>query len=224
MSEIISLTAADGHRFDAYRANPAGTPKGGVVVVQEIYGINDHIRSVCDNYAQHGYRAIAPAIYDRQQRHAVFDYSGAAMPEIRGLRAGIDWQKLLPLDVAATIAALRPLRVGAVGYCLGGSVAWMAACRLGVEAASCYYPTDMAKQYTDAPHCPVIVHFAERDHVIARDVVDKFKAAQPKVPAYLYPADHGFNCWHRPDTSYDATSANLALDRTLALFEQYVAR
>ena len=109
MGEIISLTAKDGHRFDAYRADPASTPKGGVVVVQEIYGVNDHIRSVCDNYAQHGYRAIAPAIYDRQQRHAVFDYSGAAMPKIRGLRAGIDWQKLLPLDIAATIAALPSL-------------------------------------------------------------------------------------------------------------------
>ncbi len=142
------------------------------------------------------------------------------MQHIRTLRAGIDWQKTLPLDIAATIAALRPLRVGAVGYCLGGSVAWMAACRLGIEAASCYYPTDMAKQYTDKPRCPAIVHFAERDHVIPREVVDKLKAAQPELPIYLYPAEHGFNCWHRATTNYDEPSAKLALERTLTLFER----
>ncbi len=151
MGETISLTAEDGHNFEAYRADPAGKPKSGVVVVQEIYGVNEHIRSVCDDYAARGYRAIAPSVYDRQQRGAVFGYDGAEIQRIRALRAGIDWQKTLPLDIAATIAALRPLKVGAVGYCLGGSVAWMAACRLGVEAASCYYPTDMAKQYQDRP-------------------------------------------------------------------------
>ena len=224
MGETLTLAAADGHRFDAYRSDPAGTAKGGIVVIQEIYGVDDHIRAVCDRYAEHGYRAIAPAIYDRQQRRAEFGYGGEEIQKIRALRAGIDWQKLLPLDVAAAIAALRPLRVGAVGYCLGGSVAWTAACRLGVEAASCYYPTDMAKQYTDTPHCPVIVHFAERDHVIARDVVEKFIAAQPAVPVYVYPADHGFNCWHRAETNYDAPSAVLALERTLGLFDRHVAQ
>jgi carboxymethylenebutenolidase len=224
MGDILSLSAEDGHRFDAYRADPPGKPKGGIVVIQEIYGVNAHIREVCDRYATLGYRAIAPAIYDRQQRQAEFGYTGEEIQKIRALRAGIDWNKTLPLDVAATIAALRPLRVGAVGYCLGGSVAWMAACRLGVEAASCYYPTDMAKQYTDTPRCPVIVHFAERDHVIPREVVDKLTSAQPELPVYLYPAEHGFNCWHRATTNYDAPSAALALDRTLALFERYVAQ
>jgi carboxymethylenebutenolidase len=223
MGEILSLTAEDGHQFSAYAAMPADKPKGGLVVVQEIYGVNDHIRAVCDDYATRGYRAIAPAIYDRQQRGAEFGYGGDEIQRIRALRAGIDWNKTLPLDIAAIIAALRPLRVGAVGYCLGGSVAWMAACRLGIEAASCYYPTDMAKQYNDRPRCPVIVHFAERDHVIPREVVDKLKSAQPELPVYLYPAEHGFNCWHRATTNYDAPSAKLALERTLALFERAVA-
>ncbi|HLI20595.1 MAG TPA: dienelactone hydrolase family protein [Stellaceae bacterium] len=224
MGEIITLAAEDGHRFSAYRADPAGKSKGALVVVQEIYGVNEHIRSVCDDYAKHGYRAIAPALYDRQQRCAAFGYGGEEIQRIRALRAGIDWAKTLPLDIAATIEALRPLRVGIVGYCLGGSVAWMAACRLGVAAASCYYPTDMAKQYTDTARAPAIVHFAERDHVIARDVVEKFIAAQPNVPTYIYPAEHGFNCWHRPTTSYDEASSKLALERTLALFERHVAQ
>jgi carboxymethylenebutenolidase len=116
------------------------------------------------------------------------------------------------------------LKVGAVGYCLGGSVAFMAACRLTVEAASCYYPTDMRKQYNDKPRCPTIVHFAERDHVIPREVVDLLKAAQPDLPVYLYPAEHGFNCWHRADTSYDEASAKLALERTLDLFARCLAQ
>jgi carboxymethylenebutenolidase len=220
MGEFINLTAEDGHTFSAYRADPAGKPKGGVVVVQEIYGVNEHIRAVCDDYASRGYRAIAPSVYDRQERNAVFGYDGSQVPHIRTLRAGIDWQKTLPLDIAATIAALRPLKVGAVGYCLGGSVAWMAACQLGVEAASCYYPTDMARQYNDKPRCPTIVHFAERDHVLPLAVADKLKAAQPDLPVYIYPAEHGFNCWHRAETSYDEASAKLALERTLALFER----
>jgi carboxymethylenebutenolidase len=224
MAETLSLTAEDGHRFDAYRADPPGKPKGGIVVIQEIYGVNAHIRDVCDRYAMLGYRAIAPAIYDRQQRHAEFGYSGEEMQKIRALRAGIDWTRLLPLDVAATIAALRPLRVGMVGYCLGGSVTWMAACRLGIEAGACYYPTDIAKQYTDLPSCPVIVHFAERDHIVSLDIVAKFKAAQPDVSVHLYAADHGFNCWHRATTNYDAASSALALERTLALFERTVAQ
>jgi carboxymethylenebutenolidase len=224
MGEIINLTAVDGHKFSAYRADPAGKPKGGVVVVQEIYGVNEHIRSVCDDYASRGYRAIAPSIYDRQQRDAVFGYDGAEVQRIRGLRAGIDWQRTLPFDIAATIAMLRPLKVGAVGYCLGGSVAWMAACKLNVEAGSCYYPTDMAKQYNDKPRCPVVVHFAERDHVIPRDVVDKLKAAQPDLPIYLYPAEHGFNCWHRAATNYDEASSKLALERTLDLFERTIVQ
>lgn len=224
MGELISLASEDGHRFEAYRADPSGKPKAGIVVVQEIYGVNEHIRAVCDDYAARGYRALAPALYDRQQRHAEFGYDGAQIERIRTLRGGIDWAKTLPLDMAAAIAALRPLRVGMVGYCLGGSVTWMSACRLSIEAGACYYPTDIAKQYQDKPRCPVIVHFAERDHIISMEIVAKFKAAQSDVPAYLYPAEHGFNCWHRATTNYDAASAKLALERTLALFQRHIDR
>jgi carboxymethylenebutenolidase len=221
MGAFLTLTAEDGHRFAAYSAEPDATPKGGLVVVQEIYGVNAHIRAVCEDYAKRGFRVIAPALYDRQQRDAEFGYTAEQMPRIRALRAAIDWTKL-PLDVAAAIAFLRPLRVGMVGYCLGGSVTWLAACRLGIEAGACYYPTDIAKQLDEKPRAPVIVHFAARDHIITPEIVEKFKAAHADIPTYLYPAEHGFNCWHRRETNYHAPSAELALERTLALFDRHV--
>ena len=221
MGEIVSLAAADGHRLDAYRAAPSGKPKGGVVVIQEIFGVNDHIRSVCDDYASFGFLVLAPALYDRQRRNATFAYDDIERSGVRAMRSAIDWEKL-PLDLAAAIAALRPLKVGMVGYCLGGSVTWLAACRLGIEAGSCYYPTDIARQYQEMPRSPVVMHFAERDHIVSLDIVAKFRAAHPEVPAYLYPAEHGFNCWHRPEQNYHAPSSKLALERTLTLFEQHV--
>jgi carboxymethylenebutenolidase len=223
MGETVSLTASDGHRLDAYRAAPSGNPKGGVVVIQEIFGVNDHIRSVCDDYASRGFLALAPALYDRQKRNAVFGYTDAERKGVRAMRSAIDWEKL-PLDVAAAISALRPLKVGMVGYCLGGSVTWLAACRLGIEAGSCYYPTDIARQYQETPRSPVIMHFAERDHIVTLDIVEKFQAAHPDIPAYRYAAEHGFNCWHRPEENYHALSSKLALERTLALFARYIVQ
>jgi carboxymethylenebutenolidase len=223
MGQFVNLTAEDGHRLEAYCADPAEKPKGGIVVVQEIFGVNEHIRAVCDDYAKMGYRALAHALYDRQQGNAAFAYTAEEMARARTLRATIDWSKL-PLDVAAAIGALRPLRVGMVGYCLGGSVTWLAACRLGIEAGACYYPTDIAKQYEETPRCPVIAHFAERDHIISLATVEKVKAAHPEIPVHLYPADHGFNCWHRPAANYHAPSSKLALERTLDLFGRYVAQ
>jgi carboxymethylenebutenolidase len=223
MGRILKLTAADGHTLGAYRADPADAPKGGVVVLQEIFGVNAYIHEVCDDYAKHGYSALAPALYDRLQPDAAFAYSEDGMKQARALRVRLDWEKI-ELDVAAAIGALRPLRVGTVGYCLGGSVSWLAACRLGVEAASCYYPTDIARQYQDQPRCPVVVHFAKRDHIVGPDTVEKFKVAHPEIPAHIYEADHGFNCWKRPEAGYDPASSALALDRTLNLFERCLAR
>jgi carboxymethylenebutenolidase len=223
MGRELKLTATDGHAFNAYRADPAGAAKGGVVVVQEIFGVNAYIREVCEDYAKHGYAAIAPQLYDRIQPNAAFPYSPEGMKEARELRRQLDWEKIA-LDTAAAIAALRPLKVGAVGYCLGGSVAYLAACKLGVEAASCYYPTDIARQIPDQPACPVVVHFAKRDRIVPLEIVEKFKAAHPEIPAHVYDADHGFNCWKRPEAGYDPASSALALDRTLSLFERCLAR
>jgi len=223
MSGTVKLTAADGYVLDAYRADPAAAAKGGVVVLQEVFGLNPYIHEVCEDYARRGYAAVAPSLYDRQQPGASFGYTDAEMKAARALRVKLEWEKV-ELDVAAAIDALRPLRVGAVGYCLGGSVSWLAACRLGVEAAACYYPTDIARQYRDTPHCPVVMHFAARDHIVSLETVEKFKAAHPEIPAHIYAADHGFNCWKRPEAGYDAAASALALDRTLSLFERCLAR
>jgi carboxymethylenebutenolidase len=222
MGKIIQLEAGDGHAFDAYRADPDGEARGGLVVMQEAFGVNEHIRAICDAYAASGYVTAAPAIYDRQQRGATFDYDEASWARAREFRARVDYGHIM-LDIASAIAALRAHgRVGIVGFCVGGSAAWLAACRLNIDAVVCYYPSDIGKQYMETPHCPVIVHFAERDRLVSAADHDNFRAAHPDVPTHIYPAEHGFNNWHRPVT-YDKASADLARDRTLALFATCVA-
>jgi carboxymethylenebutenolidase len=221
MGAMMQLTADDGHRFDAYRADAAAA-KGGVVVLQEAFGVNAHIRAVCDDYARRGYNALAPALYDRQRRGAAFGYGEAELEQARALRRGLDYEAALA-DIRAAVAALRRGgRIGVVGYCVGGSGAWLAACRGIADAAACYYPSDMAKQLGERPLCPVIVHFAERDRFIPAATVEQFRAAHADVPSYVYPAEHGFNCSDRAH-GYDAASAKLALERTLALFQDHVA-
>lgn len=223
MGQVIQLQAADGHMLDAYRADPPNGTRGGVVVVQEAFGVNEHIRAVCDDYAGRGYCAVAPAIYDRQQRNATFDYDEASAARARAMRANIRYDQVM-LDVAAGITALRRAgRVGVVGYCVGGSAAWLAACRLDAAASVCYYPSDIGKHTQERPRCPVIMHFAERDRLIPASDVTKLRADQPQLTVYVYAAEHGFNNWHRP-ASYDAASAALALERTLDFFDKHVAR
>lgn len=222
MGDYVTLTAADGHRLEAYRSDPRERPKGGVVVLQEAFGVNAHIRSVCDDFAGAGYAVLAPALYDRQQPRAAFGYDEAALQAARRLRRGLDYAKVM-LDVAAAVAALRPHgRVGVVGYCVGGSAAWLAACRLGIDAAACYYASDLGQQLDETPRCPVVMHFAERDHFVTPEVAAAFRARHPAVPAFSYPADHGFNCADRPH-GYHAESAALARERTLALFARHLA-
>src|SRR4029450_12095910 len=133
--------------------------KGGLVVVQEAFGVNEHIRAVCHDYASRGYCTAAPAIYARQQRNAVFDYDEDSAARARAMRANIRYDHVM-LDVAAGITALRRAgRVGGVGYCVGGSAAWLAACRLDAAACVAYYPSDIGKQTQDLPRCPMILHF-----------------------------------------------------------------
>ncbi len=219
MGQTKQLQAADGHRMDSYAVDAVAPIKGGVVVLQEAFGVNAHIRSVCDAYAARGYHAIAPALYDRQRRDAAFGYDEAALPEARAFRRGLDYDKVL-LDVEAAAASLRDRGpVFVVGYCVGGSAAWLAACRLQVDAASCYYPSDIAKQIDEQPRCPVVMHFAERDHFIPASTVRDFSQKHPDVLMFLYNADHGFNCSDRA-RGYDAESAGAALERTLRLFEK----
>lgn len=223
MGEAAQITADDGFTLGAYQAQPAGTPKGAVVVIQEIFGVNSHIREVVDGYAADGYFAIAPQIFDRVERNIELGYEEADM----GAGIEIAFQKLdhaaALSDVQAAIdAASVNGKVGVVGYCFGGLLTWLAACELnGVAAASSYYGGGVAGEAARTPKCPVIMHFGELDAHIPLSDVDKVKAAQPDVPIYVYAADHGFNCDHR--ASYDADSAALAKERTLAFFAEQLA-
>jgi carboxymethylenebutenolidase len=219
---MLTVTASDGHQLACYQADPEGAPKGGVLVIQEIFGVNAHIRSVCDGYASHGYRALAPAIFDRVERGVELGYDGDAMRRGVAIVGQLKQGDVLK-DLQAGIDLLSSAgRVGVVGYCYGGTLTWAAACRLDrVAAASGYYGGQIMRQADAVPRAPTILHFGEQDAMIPIADVDKFKQAHPNVPVYVYPTGHGFNCDARP--GYHAESARLALQRTLDLFGKYVA-
>ena len=214
MGAFITLQASDGVSISAWRADPAGAPRGGIVVVQEIYGVNHHIRGVADFFASQGYLAIAPAIFDRVRKDVDLSYSGADRQTAMGLMGKTDSQKMM-LDVAAAVPiANAGGKVAVVGYCLGGSLAYLAASRLpDVSAAVCYYGGRILDAKDDTPKVPTILHFGEKDAHIPIARVREFAAAHRDLPVFLYPADHGFNCDERD--SYDAPSAALARSRTL---------
>lgn len=223
MGEKTQIRSEDGFALGAYAATPAGEAKGAVVVIQEIFGVNAHIRSVVDGYAAAGYYAVAPQIFDRVERDIELGYEEADM------NAGIEiaFQKLdrdLALkDIQAAIEqASVHGKVGVVGYCFGGLLTWLSACELdGVSAASSYYGGGVAGELDRTPRCPVMMHFGELDAHIPMSDVDKVRAAQPDVDVFVYPADHGFNCDHRG--SYDQAAAELALSRTLEHFGRHLA-
>jgi carboxymethylenebutenolidase len=219
MGTILQITAADGHTLDAYLAEPAGAPRGGLVVVQEIFGVNSHIREVADGFAREGFKVIAPALFDRLERGVDLGYDSATIERGRGLAMRIPPEQLMA-DVAAAIDALKLDRVGIVGYCLGGSIAWRAAATLPVKAAVAYYGGNIAKLLDQAPRCPLIAHFGAKDEYIPLSDVEAIKARYPSVPVYIYDADHGFNCDHRG--SHDEKAAKLALERTLAFFHEHL--
>jgi carboxymethylenebutenolidase len=220
MGEQTQITSVDGFTLGAYQAAPAGQAKGAVVVIQEIFGVNSHIRDVVDGYAADGYFAIAPQIFDRVDRNIELGYEEADM----GTGIEIAFQKLdhaLALqDVQAAIeVASVQGKVGVVGYCFGGLLTWLAACELeGVSAASSYYGGGVAGEAGRSARCPVIMHFGELDAHIPLTDVEKVKAAQPDVQVYVYAADHGFNCDQR--ASHNAESAATAKERTLAFFAE----
>lgn len=223
MGEWIELQAADGFRLAAWEARPAGPPKGGVVVIQEIFGVNAHVREVVEGYAAEGWHAIAPAIFDRAERGVELGYDGPGMERGIALARGeLDMEQTLADLQAAVDAAGASGSVGVVGYCFGGLLAWLAACRLdGVACASSYYGGGVADVAELTPRCPVIFHFGARDAHIGPEQVERVRLAQPACPVHVYDADHGFNCDHR--ASFDAAAAATALGRTLELFERELA-
>jgi carboxymethylenebutenolidase len=217
----VTLTAVDGHQLSAYRAEPSGPPRGGVVVIHEIFGVNEHIRKVCDGYAADGYVALAPALFDRVERGVEVGYDGPSMQKGVSVVTQLKPGNALK-DIQAAVDALAKVgKVGVVGYCYGGTMTWAAVCRLErVVAGSSYYGGQLARQLDTPPRAPVILHFGETDAMIPMTDVDKVRAAFPDVPVYTYPAGHGFNCEARG--SYHAESARLARERTLALFRTHV--
>ena len=221
MGRMLELAAADGFRLSAYRADPAGRPRGGLVVTQEIFGINSHIRSVCDGFAADGYLAVAPALYDRYHRGFEVGYTPEDIAKGRELKMKAQIDAALKDVSAARDVAAAAGKVGIVGYCWGGYVTWMAASKLdGFACAIPYYGGGMLEATAERPRCPVIAHFGERDTGIPVDGVRKFAAAHPEIQVYIYAADHGFNCDQR--ASYDAASAKLARERTVAFLQRHV--
>jgi carboxymethylenebutenolidase len=224
MGTTISLTSSDGFELSAYRAEPEGTrSRGGVVVVQEIFGVNSHIRSVVDRYAAAGYLAIAPAIFDRERPGIELGYTPDDIEVGRGIATGLDFQKVLADVAAAGQAAREGGKVGVVGYCFGGRVTAAAAIHLGdvVDAASSYYGGGVVGLIDQVPTVPMIMHFGERDHAIPMEDVEKVAAAWRDVTVYVYDAEHGFNCDQR--ASFSAVPAAIAQARTFRFFADKLA-
>lgn len=223
MATTVQMTAPDDHKFAAYHV-PAGGEhgrRGGIVVIQEIFGVNGHIRAVADGYAAEGYEVYAPALFDRLETGIELGYEQSDIERGLELRGQLDdtWPVL---DVQACVAQLRQQgEVGIVGYCFGGLVSWLTACRaVGVTAAVCYYGGGIAKHVDLHARGPVMMHFGERDAAIPMSDVQTVRDRHPEVEVHTYDADHGFNCDHRG--SFDADAAKLARERTLAFFADHV--
>jgi carboxymethylenebutenolidase len=222
MGQMVTLKAEDGHSFGAYRAAPAGKPKAGLVVIQEIFGVNSHIRNLSDGFAADGYVALAPAIFDRAEPGFETGYQPADIERGRAVRGKIDIGDMIK-DVRAAVGALKAegLKVGVVGYCLGGTLAWLAATRIdGLSCAVSYYGGGVAETATEKPRCPVVFHFGETDQSIPADHHAKIRAAHPELPMHIYPAGHGFSCDERG--SYHAPSAALARTRTIEFLAKHL--
>ena len=215
----ITLTSSDGHCFDVFEALPEGEAKGGIIILQEIFGVNQHIREVALGYADKGYAALAPAIFDRVERKIEFGYEDQSEFD-RGL--DIAFSKLsigdALVDIQTTVDALAKFgNVGVVGYCFGGLLTWLSACSVsGLSAASCYYGGGISDNLDQENKCPTIMHFGLKDPYIPVEQIEKIKAKLSHLDIYTYDSDHGFNCNHRG--SYDEKSADLALSRTLTFF------
>lgn len=228
MGTLVQLTAADGFAFPAYVAQPTGQPRGGLVVLQEIFGVNSHIRAVADGYAADGYFVVAPSTFHRVQPDVELGYTEADMSAGMALKSAVE---ALPapgvmVEIQAAIChAAQGGKVGIVGYCWGGLLTWRSACTLdGLSAAVPYYgggmttPAEVARQ----PRVPVLAHFAEADHWIPLDSVQAFGRSHPGVTVHTYAAHHGFNCDQRG--AWEAASAQLARQRSLAFLAQHLGQ
>ena len=224
MGQDIKLKASDGFQLGSYRADPTGTPKAAVVVIQEIFGVNHHIRSVCDRLAGVGYIAIAPSLFDRMEPNFQCGYSPDEIATARKFIANPDWAAML-LDTQAAIDEVKNVGpVGIIGFCLGGSIAYAAATKLsGLSAAVGYYGGAIVRFADDKPKVPTQLHFGEKDQGIPLSDVDTIKSKRPDVEIFVYPgAQHGFHCDER--ASYDKASADIAWPRSLDFFAKHLKK
>jgi carboxymethylenebutenolidase len=224
MGRNTTLTASDGLQIGAYQADTGGTPIGAVVVIQEIFGINSHIRSVCDRLAAEGYIAIAPALFDRSERNFQTGYSPEEVAIARKHIANPNWDEMMR-DTQAAIDAVRSTGpVGVIGFCLGGTVAFLAATRLtGLSAAIGYYGGSIVKFADEKPRVPTQLHFGEKDTGIPLEVVETIRTKRPDVEVFIYEdAEHGFHCDER--ASYHKPSADIAWRRSLYFFSRHLAK
>jgi carboxymethylenebutenolidase len=212
---MIKLTARDGYELDGYLARPAGSARGAVVVAQEMYGLNDYLRSVCDFYAAHGYVAIAPSLYHRKQPGLIYTYTKD--DHDRAQRTYKSWDVDTALDDldAGRQAVADAGKVALIGFCWGGSLAWLGACRRRYDGAVAYYGSMMPDHAGEQARCPVIAHIGDRDTTLPAERIARFRAAQPAVPVHIYAgAQHGFDNENRSER-YDAAAHRLARERTL---------
>jgi carboxymethylenebutenolidase len=224
MSEKVKLKASDGNELDAYIARPNQVPVAGLVVIQEAFGVNAHIRSVADGYARDGFLAIAPAMFDRIERGVELGYTGDDLQRGIALARQINPDDAVK-DMAAALVYLREegaAKSGVIGYCFGGTMAWLAATRLQPAAAVGYYGGNITHFAKETPHFPVMLHFGSLDKHIPKEGIDQLQAAHPEVQVFWYEnADHGFNCDVR--ASYNPAAAQLARERSLAYLKKYCA-
>jgi carboxymethylenebutenolidase len=220
--EWITLRARDSHQLAAYDARPSAAPRGGIVILQEIFGVTSHIRSVCDRYAARGYHAIAPALFDRVRPNVELSYSKPDAAIGRELRGRIPWEQTFA-DVDCARDHIAPSgKTASLGYCWGATISWRVATQLGGFAASvCYYPTQVMPYVTETPKQPVLMHFGERDPIATIEHANALRAAQgDAIDLHLYQAGHGFNC--DDSSEFEPASADLALHRTLDFLRQHI--
>jgi carboxymethylenebutenolidase len=216
----LQLRASDGNTLSAYVVRPEGTPRGAVVVVQEIFGVNSHVRRVVEQYAAEGYVAIAPAMFDRFQKDVDLGYDAKGVEQgVALMMRTTNESTLADLDAAITTVS-HAGRVGMVGYCWGGRSTYLAACHANIAAGVAYYGGGIPQLLPDTPRCPMMFHFGERDSHIPQSDVDQIRKANPQGIFHLYPAGHGFNCSERQD--FDQLSAQLAFERTIEFFRKQI--
>jgi carboxymethylenebutenolidase len=220
MGGTVRLQATDGHQLDAYIVQPGVSATAGLVIVQEIFGVNQHIRAVADRYADEGFVVIAPALFDRIERGVDLSYGPEDTQRAMGMLKDFSMDRAVD-DMAAAVQFLRGfghLKVGVVGYCLGGTVAWVSAARLRIDAAVGYYGGRISQYIGERPKAPVMLHFGDQDDHIPQSEIETIAKEHPRVPIFHYPAGHAFNRDGGP--SYDASSAMRARARTLAFLHE----